>query len=95
MIQATGTITFNDGVTSFVNPLVNVYFTSPQKYSSAVGVAQVGKIVNEGTEQEAFNMVTNIGTYTHEGPNPSFDEVQTTVLAGLQKDYPEVTFKIV
>lgn len=95
MIQATGTIPHNDGVTSFVNPLINVHFTSPQKYNPAVGVAQVGKIVNEGTEQETFNMVSNIGTYTHEGPNPSFEEVQATVLVGLQEDYPNVTFVIV
>ena len=94
MIQATGTIPQNDGVTSFVNPLINVHFTTPQKYSPAIGVAQVGKVVGEG-ETETFNPVANVGSYNHEGPNPSFEEVQNTVLAGLQKDYPDVTFVIV
>lgn len=94
MIQATGTILSSDGVSEYVNPLINIYFNSSSKFTPTLGVAQVGKITGEG-ENESFNPVASIGTYECTLANPSFLEVQDVVLAGLQADYPEVTFTII
>ena len=94
MIQANGTILDANGVSEYVNPLINIYMNSGSKFQPTIGVAQIGKIVMQG-ETESFNAVAQIGTYEYIAPNPSFEEIQNTVLAGLQADYPEVTFTII
>ena len=96
MIQANGIIHDSNGVTEYSNPLINVYMNSGSKFTPTLGVAQVGKLV-EATEYQSasFNPVAQIGTYEYTGGNPSFEEVQNAVLAGLQADYPEVTFTII
>jgi len=94
MIQANGTILSSDGVSEYVNPLINIYMNSSSKFQPTIGVAQVGKIVGEG-ETESFNAVAQVGTYNYILENPSFEQVQAVVLAGLQADYPTVTFTIV
>jgi hypothetical protein len=94
MIQANGIIKDSNGVTEYANPLINIYFNSSSKFTPTLGVAQVGKIVTQG-ENESFNPVAQIGTYECILANPSFLEVQNVVLAGLQADYPEVTFSII
>lgn len=94
MIQATGIIKDSNGVTEYANPLINIYMNSSSKFTPSIGVAQVGKIVTQG-ENESFNPVAAIGTYEYTLENPSFEEVQAVVLAGLQADYPEVTFTII
>ena len=94
MIQANGIIKDLNGVSEYVNPLINVYFNSSSKFVPTIGVAQVGKIVMQG-DSESFNIVAQIGTYNYTLENPSFDQVQNIVLAGLQADYLDVTFTIV
>lgn len=96
MIKCTGTITLSDGVSQLKDPMVNIYMVSANKFQSAYGVAQAGKVI-EATEHTAagFQAITNIGTYNDEGANPSFEAVQATVLAGLTADYPSVTFEVV
>jgi hypothetical protein len=94
MIQANGVILDANGISEYVNPLINVYFNSSSKFVPTIGVAQVGKITGEG-EAESFNIVSQIGTYEYTLENPSFEEVQQVVLAGLQADYSDVTFTIV
>jgi hypothetical protein len=94
MIQANGIIKDSNGVTEYSNPLINVYFNSGSKFVPTIGVAQVGKIV-EQNQSESFNAIASIGTYNYTLENPSFEEVQNVVLAGLQKDYSDVTFTIV
>jgi len=94
MIQATGIIKDSNGVTEYANPLINIYMNSGSKFQPTLGVAQVGKIVTQG-ENESFNPVAQIGTYECTLANPSFEEIQNVVLAGLQADYPEVTFTII
>jgi hypothetical protein len=94
MIQANGIIKDSNGVTEYSNPLINVYMNSGSKFTPTLGVAQVGKIVTQG-ENESFNPVAQIGTYQYTLANPSFEEIQNVVLAGLQADYPEVTFTII
>ena len=94
MIQANGIIHDSNGVTEYANPLINVYMNSGSKFQPTIGVAQVGKLVSEG-ENESFNIVAQIGTYEYTLANPSFEEIQAVVLAGLQADYPEVTFTII
>jgi hypothetical protein len=94
MIQSSGIIHDSNGVTEYSNPLINVYMNSGSKFVPTIGVAQVGKIVTQG-ENESFNPVAQIGTYEYTGGNPSFEEVQNVVLAGLEADYPEVTFTII
>ncbi len=94
MIQSLGIIKDSNGVTEYSNPLINIYFNSSSKFQPTLGVAQVGKIVTQG-ENESFNPVASIGTYECTLANPSFLEVQDVVLAGLQADYPEVTFSII
>ena len=94
MIQAKGIIQDINGVTEYVNPLINVYFNSSSKFVPTIGVAQVGKITGEN-EAESFNIVAQIGTYEYTLQNPSFEEVQQIVFAGLQADYPSVEFIIV
>jgi hypothetical protein len=94
MIQANGIIKDLNGVTEYSNPLINVYFNSSSKFVPTIGVAQVGKIVTQG-ENESFNAIAQIGTYNYTLENPSFDQVQNIVLAGLQADYLDVTFTIV
>ena len=94
MIQANGIIKDSNGVTEYANPLINIYFNSSSKFQPTLGVAQVGKIVTQG-ENESFNPVAQIGTYEYTLANPSFEEIQNVVLAGLQADYPEVTFTII
>jgi hypothetical protein len=94
MIQSLGIIKDSNGVTEYSNPLINVYMNSGSKFVPTIGVAQVGKIVTQG-ETESFNIVAEVGTYQCEIVNPSFLEVQQEVLAGLEADYPEVTFSII
>jgi hypothetical protein len=94
MIQATGIIKDSNGVTEYANPLINVYMNSSSKFTPTLGVAQVGKIVKQG-ENESFNPIAAVGTYEYTLENPSFEEVQEVVLAGLQADYPNVTFSII
>jgi hypothetical protein len=94
MIQANGIIHDSNGVTEYANPLINIYMNSGSKFQPTLGVAQVGKIVTQG-ETESFNPVAQIGTYECTLANPSFLEVQDVVLAGLQADYPKVTFTII
>ena len=94
MIQANGIIKDSNGVTEYSNPLINVYMNSGSKFTPTLGVAQVGKIVTQG-ETESFNAIASIGTYQYTLANPSFEEIQAVVLAGLQADYPEVTFTII
>jgi hypothetical protein len=94
MIQSLGIIKDSNGVTEYANPLINVYMNSGSKFTPTLGVAQVGKIVTQG-ENESFNPVAQIGTYQYTLANPSFEEIQNVVLAGLQADYPEVTFTII
>jgi hypothetical protein len=94
MIQANGIIKDSNGVTEYANPLINVYMNSSSKFTPTLGVAQVGKIVTQG-ENESFNPIAAVGTYEYTLENPSFEEVQEVVLAGLQADYPNVTFSII
>jgi hypothetical protein len=94
MIQANGIIKDSNGVTEYVNPLINVYFNSSSKFVPTIGAAQVGKITGEN-ETESFNIIAQIGTYEYTLENPSFEEVQQVVLAGLKLDYPSVEFSIV
>jgi hypothetical protein len=94
MIQAKGTILSSDGVSEYVNPLINVYFNSSSKFQPTLGIAQVGKIVTNN-DIESFNAVAQIGTYQYINENPSFDVIQDIVLAGLILDYPSVSFEIV
>ncbi len=94
MIKSTGIIPAQDGVSEYKDALINVYMNSGSKFTPTIGVAQVGKIVKQG-ESESFNPVSQLGTYEYTEPNPSFEAVQLTVLEGLKKDYPSVTFEIV
>jgi hypothetical protein len=94
MIQAKGTILSSDGISEYVNPLINVYFNSISKFQPTLGIAQVGKIVTNNNI-ESFNAVAQIATYEYNGQNPTFEQVQAIVLAGLQQDYPTVIFEIV
>lgn len=94
MIQATGTIMDANGVSEYVNPLINIYMVSGSKFQPAQGVAQVGKVVTQG-EYEYFNGVAQIGTFNYELPNPSFEQIQETVKSGLEIAYPDCTFAIV
>ena len=94
MIQATGTIMDANGVSEYVNPLINIYMVSPSKYQTSQGVAQVGKVVTQN-EISSFSAVSSVGTYNYQAANPSFEEVQNTVKAGLEIDYPNCTFVIV
>jgi hypothetical protein len=94
MISFLGTIVAQDGVSEYKDATINVYMNSGSKFVPTIGVAQVGKIVTQG-ETESFNPVAQIGTYEYTLENPSFEEIQNVVLAGLQADYPNVTFSII
>jgi hypothetical protein len=96
MIQSIGTILAQDGVSEYKDATINVYMNSSSKFTPTIGVAQVGKLVAATETQPAsFTPVAQIGTYEYAELNPSFEEVQAVVLAGLQADYPEVTFSII
>jgi hypothetical protein len=43
MIQATGTITLNDGVTQFKDPLININFGSANKHMPTFAIAEIGE----------------------------------------------------
>lgn len=94
MIQTKGVIVSQDGVSEYKDALININFYSYSKFYPTMGIAQVGKILGAG-ETERFNVVAEVGAYKYVGPNPSFEEVQATVLAGLRLDYPQVTFTII
>jgi len=94
MIQAKGIIKDANGVTEYANPLINVYMNDSSKFVPTIGAAQVGKIESQG-ENKSFNIVAQIGIYKCNGQNPTFEQVQAIVLAGLQQDYPTVIFEIV
>ncbi len=96
MIQGLGVVHDSNGVTEYANPLINVYMNSSSKFTPSIGVAQVGKLIPATEYQSAsFNPVAQIGTYEYTLANPSFEEIQNVVLAGLEADYPEVTFSII
>lgn len=89
MIQATGTINLNNGLQS-TNPIINIYLISLDKFKPTLGIAQIGSV-----ESDSFNAVIEIGRYEYIGENPSFEDVQSSVLLGLSNDYPEVTFEVI
>ena len=96
MISFLGTILAQDGVSEYTDGTINVYMNSSSKFVPTIGVGQVGKLVAATETQPAsFNIVAQVGTYEYTLENPSFEEVQEVVLAGLQADYPEVTFSII
>lgn len=96
MIQSIGTIVAQDGVTEYKDATINVYMNSSSKFTPTIGVGQVGKLIPATETQPAsFNIVAQVGTYEYTLENPSFEEVQAVVLAGLQADYPNVTFSII
>jgi hypothetical protein len=96
MIQSLGIIKDSNGVTEYANPLINVYINSSSKFTPTIGVAQVGKLIPATEYQSAsFNPIAAVGSYNYTLANPSFEEIQNVVLAGLQADYPEVTFTII
>jgi hypothetical protein len=96
MITFLGTIVSQDGVSEYKDALINIYMNSSSKFTPTLGVAQVGKLVATSEEQSSsFSPVAAVGTYEYTLPNPSFEEVQAVVLAGLQADYPEVTFTLI
>ena len=96
MISFLGTIVAQDGVSEYKDATINVYMNSSSKFTPSIGVAQVGKLIPATEYQSAsFNPVAQIGTYEYTLANPSFEEIQNVVLAGLQADYPEVTFSII
>jgi hypothetical protein len=96
MIKSTGVIPAQDGIGEYKNQVITVYMVSPSKYQPTLGVAQLGKYA-EATETRPANFtpIAQVGAYSHVGANPSFEEVQATVLAGLQADYPNVIFEII
>ena len=100
MIQATGTITKQDGVTSYVNPLINVYFASPMKGVQNIIAAQVCTSEQVEEEEEVVTKHTAISdgmilqtSFAQE--NPSFNQAQDVLLAALRTGYPNVTFEII
>ena len=87
MISFLGTILAQDGVSEYTDGTINVYMNSSSKFVPTIGVAQVGKLVAATETQPAsFNIVAQVGTYEYTLENPSFEEVQEVVLAGLQAD---------
>jgi hypothetical protein len=109
MIKLIGQITLSNGLI-ISNTDINVCVQDSDKFTPTIGYAQPGKVIpavmipgpTEGEPEivgppERFELAFNgnIGAYNYVGPNPSFEEVQATVLAGLQADYPTVTFEIV
>jgi hypothetical protein len=95
MIQATGQIPCSNGIANFSNPVINVYLNTPNKYSPTIAVAQVGKILNRGEDNESFEIVEEICTSKYEIKNPSFEAVQNLLLTDLQAKYPTVTFEVI
>ena len=96
MISFLGTILAQDGVSEYTDGTINVYMNSSSKFTPTIGVGQVGKLIPATETQPAsFNIVAQVGTYEYTLENPSFEEVQAVVLAGLQADYPNVTFSII
>ena len=93
MIQATGTITI--GVAEYINPLINIYFSSPQKYNPTYVVAQIGEVVDVMVDfepKQKFIDSEPLEEYFFNITNPSFDVIQPLVIADLSKKYPSVTF---
>jgi hypothetical protein len=95
MIQATGTVPSSNGIASYTNPLINVYLHTSSKFSPTIAVAQVGKIISQGEENENFDPVEQICTSAFDLKNPSFEVVQNLLLADLKDKYPAVTFEII
>lgn len=96
MIQATGTITKSDGVTTYVNPLINVYFSSPKKGEPNIIAAQVCKQVTENDETKI--LMINDGQIlqtTFVQDNPTFEQAQTQLKAVLETAFPTIQFEIV
>jgi len=96
MIQSTGVIPAQDGVSEYKDLVINIYSVDASKFVPVLGVAQVG-IFTEATEhtKASFSPVAQIGTYEYVSSDPAFSGIQEAVLAGLQKDYQTVTFEIV
>lgn len=96
MIQATGTITKSDGVTTYVNPLINVYFSSPTKGEPNIIAAQVCKQVTEN--DEIFIVTVRDGEIlqaTFVQDNPTFEQAQTALKTALETTFPNIQFEIV
>jgi hypothetical protein len=92
MIQSTGTITMSDGVTSFINPLINVALSYPTKGEPSIVTAQVCKMVGEKVEKIMGGQLHAIPFVQ---PNPDFESAQEALKTALESAYPNVTFEIV
>jgi hypothetical protein len=93
MIQATGTITI--GIANYVNPLININWASPQKYSPTYVVAQIGVVVDTIDNKKTFTDVATLEQFFYHITNPSYDTIEPLVLSDLSKIYPSVIFESV
>lgn len=94
MIQTTGTIVMGDGVTSYINPLLNVYHNNRAKGKPQVLAAQVAimKTVNEQTFAEP---VADVLVVEYSVDYLTFENAQLYLKSQLETAFPNVTFQIV
>jgi hypothetical protein len=94
MIQATGTITMSDGVTSFINPLLNIYHNNPTKGRPQTLAAQIA-VVKTVEGQPVINTVMDVLLCEYNVSNPNFEDAQLYLKGQLETAFPTVTFEIV
>jgi hypothetical protein len=96
MIQATGTITKQDGVTTFVNPLLNVSHNNSCYGKPQTLAAQVVVMTTVGEQTFAQPIIYGeILMCLYNVNNPTFEGAQLFLKEQLEKAFPTVTFKIV
>ena len=98
MIQTKGNILQENGVSQWVNPLINIYYANPMAGSDTNVVCQVAKWLTPETkeEQPVLQIIEGLTNFSFPtSVSTDFKTIQGLVLKGLQEQYPDCTFTIV
>ena len=90
MIQVTGTITANDGLSKYENPLLNLNITHANKFAPVCISVDVFTHNNN-----FFKKINTIVEFKYNIQNPTFEGIQSAVLADLQTMFETITFDVV
>lgn len=108
MIQIIGTIVGQDGVSTFINPLLNLKVAHENKYFPIVVTVEVGQEqtyiestseIIEGIvtpvekEQKRFVAAQDLCTFIYGISGYSFDAIQELVKIDLQQKFPTINIK--
>jgi hypothetical protein len=90
MIQVTGTITATDGLSKYIDAILNLNISDPNKFAKKH--VSVDVFTTHGGNYKKINTVFE---KEYVMTNPSFDSLQEAVKSDLETAFPTLSFEIV